>query len=231
MAINLRNIFLKMIPYILSIAGGIVLFRLTENNIKDPNLSDLINNIAASLLAIPLVFLLYDYSNYRVSSQLNKTMADHITDKLNIILLNLIIITRQIIGIRNKLTFTTLNQMGNMPISKIAPKIKITKDQISELRTYCNELDDVIYNSNKSNVLTTEQVQVLTSLIREISLLINEHNFRHNKRIAAKYLENIIGKIIDWLDSDAFAAMHFQQLLGAAEISAKTNGQPPKSKN
>ena len=217
-----------MIPYLLSIAGGIVLFKLTENNIHDPNLSDLINNIAASLLAIPLVFLLYDYSNYRVSSQLNKTMTSHITDKTNIILLNVIIITRQILDIKRKLTFTTLNQMGNMSLSKITNKLKITKKQLDDLRTYCNELDDVVNSSTKNSILTPDQIQVITSLIRDMSLLINEHNFRHNKRIAAKYIENIIGKIIDWLDSDAFAAMHFQQLLDAAELGAETSEKSSK---
>lgn len=217
-----------MIPYLLSIAGGIVLFKLTENNIHDPNLSDLINNIAASLLAIPLVFLLYDYSNYRVSSQLNKTMTSHITDKTNIILLNVIIITRQILDIKKKLTFTTLNQMGNMSLSKITNKLKITKKQLDDLRTYCNELDDVVNSSTKNSILTPDQIQVITGLIRDMSLLINEHNFRHNKRIAAKYIENIIGKIIDWLDSDAFAAMHFQQLLDAAELGAETSEKSSK---
>lgn len=228
MTLSIRTIFLKMIPYLLSIAGGIVLFKLTENNIHDPNLSDLINNIAASLLAIPLVFLLYDYSNYRVSSQLNKTMTSHITDKTNIILLNVIIITRQILDIKKKLTFTTLNQMGNMSLSKITNKLKITKKQLDDLRTYCNELDDVVNSSTKNNILTPDQIQVITGLIRDMSLLINEHNFRHNKRIAAKYIENIIGKIIDWLDSDAFAAMHFQQLLDAAELGAETSEKSSK---
>lgn len=228
MTLSIRNIFLKMIPYLLSIAGGIVLFKLTENNIHDPNLSDLINNIAASLLAIPLVFLLYDYSNYRVSSQLNKTMTSHITDKTNIILLNVIIITRQILDIKKKLTFTTLNQMGNMSLSKITNKLKITKKQLDDLRTYCNELDDVVNSSTKNSILTPDQIQVITGLIRDMSLLINEHNFRHNKRIAAKYIENIIGKIIDWLDSDAFAAMHFQQLLDAAELGAETSEKSSK---
>lgn len=228
MTLSIRNIFLKMIPYLLSIAGGIVLFKLTENNIHDPNLSDLINNIAASLLAIPLVFLLYDYSNYRVSSQLNKTMTSHLTDKTNIILLNVIIITRQILDIKKKLTFTTLNQMGNMSLSKITNKLKITKKQLDDLRTYCNELDDVVNSSTKNSILTPDQIQVITGLIRDMSLLINEHNFRHNKRIAAKYIENIIGKIIDWLDSDAFAAMHFQQLLDAAELGAETSEKSSK---
>ena len=96
------------------------------------------------------------------------------------------------------------------------------------MRTYCNELDDVVNSSTKNSILTPDQIQVITGLIRDMSLLINEHNFRHNKRIAAKYIENIIGKIIDWLDSDAFAAMHFQQLLDAAELGAETSEKSSK---
>ena len=223
MALNLRSFLLKTIPYMLSIAGGWVLFKLTENNVSNENLSDLVNNIAASLLAIPLVFLLYDYSNYLVSNQLNKTMASHTTDKLNIILLNFILIMRQILGVRSKLTFASLNNMADLSVSKIALKLKITPAQIKELRIYENQLDVLIDSSVKSNILTNDQIQMLTGLMREVALLINEHNFRHNRHIAAKYIINIIGKIIDWLDSDAFASMHFQQLLGLAEMGEQND--------
>lgn len=222
MAINLRNFFLKTIPYILSIAGGLVLFKLTENNIQNEDVSGLVTNIAASLLAIPLVFILYDYSNYLVSRRLNKTMANHITDQLNIILLNLIIIMRQILGIRTKLTFISLNKMGNISASKMMTLLKITPTQIKDLRIYYNELDTLVYNSTSSDALTNTQVQMLTSLMRDLSLLINEYKFRHNRRATAKYISSIVTKIIEWLDSDAFAAMHFQQLLGAAEIDANS---------
>lgn len=220
MNINLRNFFLKMIPYILSIIGGVVLFKLTGNNIHDENLAGLVTNIAASLLAIPLVFILYDYSNYLVSRRLNKTMADHMTDKLNVILLNLIIIIRQILSIRQNLTFISLNKMADISVSKMIKDLKITPTQIKDLRIYYNELDSLVYNSTKTDALTNNQLQLLTSLMRELSLLINEYKFRHNRRAAAKYLANMIGKIIEWLDSDAFAAMHFQQLLDAAKIDA-----------
>lgn len=220
MAINIRNVFLKTIPYMLSIAGGLVLFKLTENNIHDADLAGLITNIAASLLAIPLVFILYDYSNYLVSRRLNKTMANHITDKLNVILLNMIIIIRQILGIRQNLTFVSLNKMGNISTAKIYNKLKITPSQIKDLRIYYNELDSLIYNSTQTDALTNGQLQLLTALMRELSLLINAYKFRHNKRETAKYIGNLISKIIEWLDSDAFASMHFQQLLGAAKIEA-----------
>lgn len=230
MAIKLRNILLKMIPYVLSVAGGLILFIVTKDEVHNANVTDLINNISASLLSIPLVFLLYDYTNYRVSKQLNKTMADSMTDKINIILLNLIMIIRQMLGIRGTLTFASMNKMSNLSQSKIVANLKITQNLANELRTYRDEIDNIIYNGAKPNVLTGAQVQMLTGLVRELSLLINEHSFRRNRRVAAKYIENIIGKIIDWMDSDAFASMHFQQLLGAAQLDA-TNRKSTKSKN
>lgn len=230
MAIKLRNILLKMIPYVLSVAGGLILFIVTKDEVHNANVTDLINNISASLLSIPLVFLLYDYTNYRVSKQLNKTMADSMTDKINIILLNLIMIIRQMLGIRGTLTFASMNKMSNLSQSKIVANLKITQNLANELRTYRDEIDNMIYNGAKPNVLTGAQVQMLTGLVRELSLLINEHSFRRNRRVAAKYIENIIGKIIDWIDSDAFASMHFQQLLGAAQLD-DTNRKSAKSKN
>lgn len=230
MVIKLRNILLKMIPYVLSVAGGLILFIVTKDEVHNPNVTDLINNISASLLSIPLVFLLYDYTNYRVSKQLNKTMADSMTDKINIILLNLIMIIRQMLGIRGTLTFASMNKMSNLSQSKIVANLKITQNLANELRTYRDEIDNMIYNGAKPNVLTGAQVQMLTGLVRELSLLINEHSFRRNRRVAAKYIENIIGKIIDWMDSDAFASMHFQQLLGAAQLDA-TNRKSTKSQN
>lgn len=228
MNIKLRNLLLKAIPYILSIVGGVILFKLTENNIKNEDLAGLVTNIAASLLAIPLVFILYDYSNYLVSRRLNKTMADHMTDKLNVILLNLIMIMRQILGIRKNLTFVSLNKMGDLSVSKIMTDLKISPSQIRDLRIYYNELDSLIYNSTQTDALTNSQLQLLTGLMRELSLLINEYRFRHNRRITANYMINIIEKIIEWLDSDAFAAMHFQQLLANAEIDKVKQTQKHK---
>ena len=210
-----------MIPYLLSIAGGIVLFKLTENNIHDPNLSDLINNIAASLLAIPLVFLLYDYSNYLVSRRLKKTLADNMGDKISVLLLNLTIIIRQIIGARGKLTFASLNNMGDFSISHIAAHLKITPSAMNGLRQCRDNLDNLIYHNANANVLSADEIQSLSALMREISQLINEHSFRKNRHVAAKYIKNIIGHITDWMDADAFASMHFQQLLGTAITDEK----------
>lgn len=221
MKFSLRDFLLKTIPYILSIAGGLTLFIITKDDVHDPNVTDLINNIAASLLSIPLVFLLYDYTNYRVSKQLKKTLTDSVGDKINVILLRVVIVIRGIIGMRKKLTFMTLNNMSDISISRISSRLKITPLALSELHSLHDQLYDFIYHGANTNVLSVDQIQSLSGLLHEISQLINEHEFRRNRRIAAKYIKNIMGHIADWMDSDALAAMHFQQLLGNAEITLK----------
>ena len=55
---RLGNLLLKSIPYVLSIAGGVFVFDFSQDYLHDPSWIDLMNNVAASLLAIPLVFLL-----------------------------------------------------------------------------------------------------------------------------------------------------------------------------
>ena len=223
MKFRLHDFLLKMIPYVLSIAGGLVLFIVTKDDIHDPNMTDLINNIAASLLSIPLVFLLYDYSNYRVSKQLQKTMADSVGDKINVILLRVAIVIRGIIGMRKKLTFMTLNNMSDISVSRISTRLKITPSALSELHSLHDQLYDFIYHGANTNVLSVDQIQSLSGLLREISQLINEHEFRRNRRIAARYIKNIMGHIADWMDSDAFASLHFDKLLGTARLNGKNN--------
>lgn len=223
MKFSLRDFLLKTIPYILSIAGGLTLFIITKDDIHDPNVTDLINNIAASLLSIPVVFLLYDYTNYRVSKQLKKTLADSVGDKINVILLRVAIVIRGIIGMRKKLTFMTLNNMSDISISRISSRLKITPLALSELHSLHDQLYDFIYHGANTNVLSVDQIQSLSGLLHEISQLINEHEFRRNRRIAAKYIKNIMGHIADWMDSDAFASLHFDELLGTAQLNGTVN--------
>ena len=225
MKFSLRDFLLKTIPYILSIAGGLTLFIITKDDVHDPNVTDLINNIAASLLSIPLVFLLYDYTNYRVSKQLKKTLTDNVGDKINVILLRVVIVIRGIIGMRKKLTFMTLNNMSDISISRISSRLKITPLALSELHSLHDQLYDFIYHGANTNVLSVDQIQSLSGLLHEISQLINEHEFRRNRRIAAKYIKNIMGHIADWMDSDAFASLHFDELLGTAQLNGTVNSR------
>ncbi len=218
---KLRDVLLKMIPYLLSVAGGLLLFVLTKDNISNENVADLINNIAASLLAIPLVFLLYDYSNSRVSKRLSQTMAQNLGDTINLLVMNLILVMRRIADVRGPVTLESVNKMSDWRPSYIARRLKITSRDLDELRKYRDELNDLIYKYARANILTTNQIQDLSAMARDLSHLINEHGFYANKQISSKYVAGIVTRITDWLDTDAEMSLHFQEMVKQGLISVK----------
>ncbi len=219
MNIKLRDILLKSIPYLLSVAGGIILFVVTVDNVKNANVADLINNIAASLLSIPIVFLLYDYSNYRISRQLNKTMATSMSDRVTGLMLSLTIILRKTLGLRGQITLDSINKMQTMRKSEIEKRLHISDAQMTELHAAHDKLDDLIYKYN--SILSGGEVSMLSGLARDVLRLINGYKFGANRATVAKYASQIIDGISDWLDSDAASAMHFQQLLAESMAAMK----------
>jgi len=223
MGMKLRDVFLKSIPYLLSIAGGVALFTLTKDNIADKELADLVTNIAASLLSIPLVFLLYDYSNSRISNKLSTTLTANMTDKINVLVLNIIMLLRQAIGVRGRATLESLNRMDGLTVGIIARKINLGKNTIATLRSYHTELEKLLYNAAQSNLLSVNQVQTLAGLGRELLHLVNETRFRNNRTIIARHVGNIVTHVTDWLDADAGGAIDFEHLLAAAQARKTKN--------
>lgn len=199
----LKNLLLRTIPYLLSVIGGITLFLISVDKVKDPNVSGLIDNVAASLLSIPLVFLLYDYTNYRISKQVNRTLATNISDKVNSVVLNIVVFLRHSLGLKVNVHLETFNKLQDWSVKKIASRLKITRSEMNNLRAYRYEIDEIIYRASRGNVLTSDQEQVLSSLSREILHLMTEHNFHRDRAIVAKHVKNIILRIIEWQDSSA----------------------------
>ena len=214
MKISFRTIFLKSLPYLMSIAGGIILYTGAIDNAPNDNLRDLVINVSASLLSIPLVFLLYDYTNSRINSQMKKTIANSVSDKLNTLMLGMIFLLRESMGVRSKLTTENVNRMLIWRAPEIARRLKITPQVLGKLNAYHNDLDTLIYRNSQSNVLDSNHIQILTAIARDMTHLINENKFhRHNKHVSAKYVENIMSRMLDWLDSDSVALLHLQQHL------------------
>ena len=213
---KLRDILLKSIPYLLSIAGGIALFLFTVDTVKNQNISDLMNNIAASLLSIPIVFLLYDYSNYRISKKLNQSLASNMSSRITTLMLGLTLTLRGAAGMRGKLTLGTLNKMRDISPRNIANKINMPPAVRQKLGTYHTDLGDMIYKYGKNNILDSGSIQNLTGITLDLIHMLNEYEFRKNKHAVAKNIVDIFGHIADWMDSDAAAAMDFQKLLQQA---------------
>lgn len=221
MNFDFREFFLKAIPYVASFVGGALLFVFSKGSIKSPDLMDLMTNISASLLSIPVVFLLYDYTNYRVSKKLQTTLTETTNEKLDVLLLSLVLLFRQILGIRKKLTFASLNKMTSLSVTYIEKNINIKDVHLETLHKYHDYLEELLYRSAKTGILTAEQLQSLSDLAREILRMENEYKFRKDKKDFAKHILNVLKMISDWLDSDASVAIKFQELLGTADSKSE----------
>lgn len=218
MRFNIRTVFLKSLPYLMSIAGGIILYTGAIDNAPNANIRDLVINVSASLLSIPLVFLLYDYTNSRIANQMKRTMINSMTDKLNVLMLNIIGLMRQSMNVRGKLTTESLNRMLMWRASEIAQRQKITKNILDKFHEYHDDLDTLLYRNSQNPVLDSEQIQILTGLARDMTHFINENKFRKNKHMSAKYTESMMGRILDWLDSDSVAALNLSQHLASDDV-------------
>lgn len=217
---KLRNLLLKTVPYLLSVAGGATLYLVSKDSIHDPSLNDLVNNIAASLLAIPLVFLLYDYSNYRISRQVNKTLADGLNFKINSVMLELLIGMRSILGMRGKFTWGGAEKMFVMTARAIGKKIKIKSTDIDTLRQVRDKIDDFAYHTDRGSILDREQLALLGQLARAITHLLNEHRFAKNSHVGARYVQHILSLMGDWFDSqdvnEILKQQNFQIAMGSS---------------
>lgn len=201
----------------MSIAGGIILYTGAIDNAPNDNIRDLVINVSASLLSIPLVFLLYDYTNSRVANQMKRNLANSMTDKLNVLMLNIIGLLRDSMGVRSKLNTENLNRMLIWRAPEISRRLKLTPRTLERLHEYHNELDTLLYRDSQNSVLTSEQSQILSLLARDMTRLINENKFHHNRHLSAKYMESMMGRILDWLDSDSIAAMNLAQHISGFE--------------
>lgn len=225
MDVQLRNLLLKSIPYLMSIVGGLVLFLVTKDNVHNPDWVGLISNIAASLLSIPVVFLLYDYSNYRISRKLNNALTNTTHDKIDTTLISIILVLRQMMNMRSKLTLAALNKMGDLRQGQIATQIKMRPTQIKTLTNLHHELDELIYRNSDGDILSVIQIQSLTNLAHNVQRLINVHHFHQDKRVAAQYMEKIIRFVIDWMDTDASISVRFEQLLNGVSATPANSAQ------
>lgn len=198
----------------MSIAGGVILYTGAIDNAPNANIRDLVINVSASLLSIPLVFLLYDYMNSRVARQMKKTLENSIADKLNTFMLGMIFVLRESMGVRSKLTTENLNRMLIWRAPEISRRLKISPSVLDKLNAYHNDLDTLLFRNSQSSVLDPTQIQILSSIARDMTHLINENKFhRHNKHLSSKYIENIMSRMLDWLDSDSVAMLNLQRHL------------------
>lgn len=188
-----------MIPYILSIVGGIIVFDISQNYMHAAGWKDLMDNIAASLLAIPLVFLFYDYSNYLITRRVHKHMHNNIINSVDSYLFKIL---TQIKNIANLPRIEVPMQDLNLNYKKLNFNIRY----LHTLRKQLHELEDLLYKSDKIEVLDPQHTQILSFITQELNQILNECKYHNSPREIARYLETTLSMIDDWFYATGYTS-------------------------
>ena len=185
------HFILKAIPYILSIAGGIFVFDFSQKYLHDAGWIDLMNNISASLLAIPLVFLFYDYSNFLITRSMKKNLHTNIVNIIDSILFKILDAIKHIIHIDH---FTVPMQDLNLNYKKLDLNII----HIRAIKKQLLLMENLLYKSDKIEVLDPQHTQILSFIVQELNQILNEYKFHNSPREIARYIETTLSMIDDW---------------------------------
>lgn len=196
---NLINIVLKSIPYVLSIAGGIFVFDFSQQYLHDPGWIDLADNVAASLLAIPLVFLFYDYSNYLITRRVHKHQHTNVINALDGYLFKILGHLKNIIGLPRI-------EVPMQDINLNYKKLNLDKKYIRGLRKQLNLLEDLLYKSDRIEVLDPQHTQILSFITQELNQILNEVKYNNSPREIARYIETTLSIIDDWFYSTGYTS-------------------------
>ena len=196
---RMGNLLLKSIPYVLSIAGGVFVFDFSQKYLQDPSWIDLMNNVAASLLAIPLVFLFYDYSNYLVTRRMNKHNHAKLVNILDDCLLKILAQMKNIIGLKRI-------EVPMQDINLNYKKLDLNPKYLRAIKNQLDNLEDILYKSDKISVLDPQHTQILSFVAQEINQILNECKYNNSMREIARYIETTLSIIDDWFYATGYAA-------------------------
>ncbi len=197
MDMTLIHLVVKSIPYVLSIAGGIIVFDISQKYLHSPGWIDLMDNVAASLLAIPLVFLFYDYSNFLITRRVHKHQHMTLINTLDNYLFRILAQMKNIIGLDRI-------EVPMQDINLNYKKLNLDVRYLRAIRKQLNLLEDLLYKSDKIEVLDPQHTQILSFIAQELNQILNECKYHNSPREIARYIETTLSMIDDWFYSTGY---------------------------
>jgi hypothetical protein len=88
----------------------------------------------------------------------------------------------------------------NLNFRKLNPERKY----LLSIRRELNKLEDLLYKSDKIDVLDSQHTQILSFVTQEINQILNECKYHNSKREIARYIETTLSMIDDWFSATGY---------------------------
>jgi len=217
---SLKSFLLRLLPYAISIAIGLILFAIVRRiEQRDEDVSNLLINISSDLLSIPFVFICYEVVNKVINRDLNNTLFKSTTFNIDSLILNIVNSVRTLMGYNDVIDKNNLEEFLKLSKRDISKKLTFkdstsSKDLMDKLAKSNKELYDIMHESSTIQVLSSEQIKNLLYLSREIDILHNRFSLIADKTVGtreksaiAENLENMVNSIKNWIDTTEIDAL------------------------
>ena len=84
-------------------------------------------------------------------------------------------------------------------------KLNLNKKYVYGIRKQLNLLEDMLYKSDKIEVLDSQHTQILLLIAQELNRILSEIKCNNSKREIARYIETILSMIDDWFYATGYS--------------------------
>lgn len=211
----MKKLFIKILPFLVAFGTGIILYVVTDKFISDEGLNNLLINVSAGLVSIPLVFIFYDVINKLTSRNLHNSLFESVTVEINSQLIDLIRLLANLIGDSEPKNMTDLDDFLELENNEIYQKLQVDNMDISSLELIKQQLVFIIHKPATFDILTEKQISSILNVIKEITFLAKNlkqdekvKKTAKHKKIIAMNMEYILDNLTSWIESGKKDALH-----------------------
>lgn len=210
---NLKNFILRLLPYVIAIIIGLIIFLIVHKiEYRDADVSNLLINISSDLLSIPFVFICYEVINNFINRDLNNILFKSTTFDINSIIINIINDIRINLGFKDTINKDNLEDFLLLNKENIQDylnnKNNLNKDILDKMLKNSDNLKEIIRKTSIIQVLTPDQIKNLLYLSKEIEIshtklvkLADTAISDTDKKFLSLIFANIIESIRNWLEN------------------------------
>jgi hypothetical protein len=206
----MKALILKLLPYLISIFGGAVIYVLAEIHLdQQEGIYALIIGMASGLLSIPLIFICYEGVNRVCSKNLRRTLLEHLSFEVNSIIIDILGDLKVIIRHRDPLCHETLERLLRMTAEEIEPRIVFVAKAAEGLEKAKDDLLTTVtkHTYGHSDLLSDQETETLLCIRRMSGTIAKEIRYQlelsetdKDAQHLASYIQELLGHISEWLD-------------------------------
>lgn len=177
----MQRLFLKILPYIICILTGIIVF-LFEKFTIDPDIKNMVINISSGLISVPFVFISYELVKNITEQKIRARITGYIKFHIEKSLFGMLkyfytwfFPTEKVAIILTDAKLNFLFDMETLKIERFFMERKMLGFFVyKDISSFIEELSSIIKNPNINSYISTDEMVRFMDILRNITLIKKE---------------------------------------------------------